>query len=110
MANEERTPFDRSREDWVSLQAKSFFFEPYCTQLEFPHPCEIFVTFGANTSRSRGVEIDMWEDGGGASVWVPIGGRVFWRATRLRTAVPIFWEPFGEVREFDYQLGVPYDA
>jgi hypothetical protein len=70
--------FDAAIDQWVSVCAAEFFFEPYCVEFKPPGPGSIVIVYGNNDTRHRGVEIDLQADGN-ANIWVPTGGRVFWR-------------------------------
>lgn len=95
--------FDAASEDWVSVKAAGFFFEPYCTEFEPPESGEIVVLFGGGDTRHRGVEVELTEDGR-ASVWVPSGGRVFWLPGLVHgQSLHEPWET--RLREFDYESG-----
>jgi hypothetical protein len=94
-------PFCADEENWVSVEGKSFFFEPWCTELNPDGPGWIVVTFGNDQSRHRGVEVDAHEDSH-VSVWIPTDGRVFWCPQGGSPNVP--WE--NRLIEFDYYSGV----
>lgn len=96
------TPFDATQVDWVTVTASSCFFEPWCTLYSPTEPGEVVITFGNSRTRHRGVEVAAHEPDG-VSVWVPAGGRVFWRPAADINSASAPWET--RLREWDYQRG-----
>lgn len=95
-------PFDAAKQDWVTVRAESYFFEPWCTEYSPTEPGEFVITFGDTGKRHRGVEV-VAHDTGGVSVWVPIGGRTFWcPPSGSNAAGP--WEM--RLQEWDHERGV----
>lgn len=87
----------------VRITAKAFFFEPWCSELEFSHPSEIRVAMAPQPEPF--LEVDVWDDGDGVSVWLPTSCRVYWRAMKLQTTIPVHWQSVGDELEFNCQSG-----
>lgn len=92
----------------VRITAKAFFFEPWCSELEFSHPSEVRVAMSPQPDPF--LEVDVWDDGDGVSVWLPTSCRVYWRAMKLHATIPVHWQPVGDELEFDYQAGTFVDG
>ena len=94
--------FDPATEDWVSLKATHFFFEPWCSEFTPTEPGHMVIAYGGTATRHRGTEISAHEDGG-VSLWVPAGGTVYWLPDADVTQASTPWE--SRLREWDYQTG-----
>lgn len=95
--------FDAADENWVSVAAARFFFEPHCTEFEPTQPGQLIVLFGNDDTRHRGVQIRLVESGL-AIVWVPPRGRAFWLPDLVGgQSAHAPWE--GRLREFDHESG-----
>ena len=70
--------FDPAMTCWTSVTAPCYFFEPLCGEFTPNAPGSVVVSLGATVDRHRGVEVDVWEDGTGVSLWLPDGARVYW--------------------------------
>jgi len=94
--------FDPADEDWVTVEAKGFLFEPLGASFEPKFPGSILVRFGYTTDRHRGVEVSALE-GGWASVWTPIGARVYWLPEGRPEDADTPWQ--ARLQEVDYETG-----
>lgn len=98
-----------ANETSIRVQAKAFFFEPWCSELKSDHPTSIRVVLGEGSSSDVDpLEVIVWDDGEGVTVWPPTGSRVFARATTWRELVPGhgYREASGPEQELDYSWGL----
>lgn len=68
--------FDPGHEDHVMVSGECFFFEPYCAEFTPPGAGSVVIAFGQANGRNRGVDVSVSERT--VSIWVPVGGRVWW--------------------------------
>ena len=102
-SREARPRFDPAATDWTGVTASFYFFEPWCGEFTPPGPGEMVIAFGEGRDRHRGLQVDVWEDGKGVSLWLPEAVRVFWSPACLPSESDIPWET--RLRELDPTTG-----
>jgi hypothetical protein len=98
-----RQRFDPAAVDWTGVTATFYFFEPWCGEFAPPGPGEVVIAFGEGHDRHRGLQVDVWEDGKGVSLWLPDAARVFWSPACEPGEADIPWET--KLRELDPTTG-----
>jgi hypothetical protein len=99
--------FDPAENDWTGVTASFYFFEPWCGEFAPPGPGEVVIAFGEGRDRHRGLQVDVWKDGKGVSLWLPDAARVFWSPEARVDERNLPWET--RLRELDATTGTFLD-